>query len=94
MNPRLAFQGSCGFLGRSTVTVSIVSHAHGQMVMGLVNSLLDCPEVAQIIVIQNIPEFAEMPKLPGVRVIENSSPRGFAANQNAAFRACVTSYIS
>ncbi len=67
------------------VTASIVSHGHGSMVRGLVEDLLGCPEVARVVVTQNIPERTEYPEDGHVEIIRNAEPRGYGANQNAAF---------
>lgn len=68
-----------------TLSVSIVSHGHGQMVCHLVSSLLLFAEVGQIIVTLNIPE--DFPSFSSDRVIlkRNIQPKGFGANHNAAF---------
>lgn len=77
------------FRAESTViSVSIVSHAHGAMVIRLVSSLLTCPEVVQIIVTRNVPEVLALPADSRILVIDNSSPRGFGVNHNAAFQHC------
>jgi GT2 family glycosyltransferase len=68
-----------------TLSVSIVSHGHGQMAQHLVSSLLLFPEIEQIIVTLNIPE--DFPSFSSDRVIlkKNIQPKGFGANHNAAF---------
>lgn len=38
------------------ITVSIVSHGHGDMVDALIQQLATCPEVSQIILSPSIPE--------------------------------------
>ena len=70
------------------ITVSIVSHRHGAMVDRLVSQLRECPEVRQIILTFNIPESSRIKADDLVSLIENSSPKGFGANHNAAFAAC------
>jgi N-acetylglucosaminyl-diphospho-decaprenol L-rhamnosyltransferase len=67
------------------VTASIVSHRHGAMVRGLVEDLLRCPEVARVVVTQNVPETTEYPEDDRLTVIRNADPQGYGANQNAAF---------
>ena len=53
----------------------------------LVASLLvDCPEVAEILVTRNIPESLACNDDTRVLYLENPSPKGFGANHNAAFR--------
>lgn len=70
------------------VAVSIVSHGHGAMVNHLIAQLRNCPEVGQIIVTRNVPEATTFAADDLVAIIENSSPKGFGANHNAAFRQC------
>jgi N-acetylglucosaminyl-diphospho-decaprenol L-rhamnosyltransferase len=67
------------------VTASIVSHGHGIMVCSLVEDLLGCPEVACVVITQNIPEQATYPKDPRVETVRNAKPQGYGANQNTAF---------
>ncbi len=68
-----------------SIFVSIVSHDHGEMVSGLVRQLLDCSEVREIVVTCNIPESMNLPDDERVSLINNSTPKGFSANHNAAF---------
>jgi len=75
------------------IAISIVSHGHGAMVERLVASLLDCPEVGQIIVTRNIPESLALPEDSRVTSINNSQPVGFSANQNVAFTHCTLPYF-
>ena len=72
----------------SPVTVSLVSHGHGQMVWHLLAQLLKCPEVIEVIITLNIPEDVPLLNDGRVRVIRNVSPKGFGANHNAAFQLC------
>lgn len=75
------------------ITISIVSHGHGEMVSRLLRQLLTCPEVSQIIVTWNIPE--PIPSFKGgiIQYIENIVPKGFGANHNAAFMQCNQNYF-
>ena len=75
------------------VTISVVSHGHGQMVVQLLEQLLVFPEVAQILLTCNIPEVLDLPSDIRIVLINNISPRGFAANHNAAFALCENSYF-
>lgn len=70
------------------IAVSIVSHGHGVMVMHLIQSLLKCSEVAQIIVTRNIPESLLVPMSDKVLILDNPIPKGFGENHNAAFGYC------
>ena len=75
------------------VTISVVSHGHGQMVVQLLEQLLTFKEVAQILLTCNIPEVLDIPSDIRIVLINNISPRGFAANHNAAFALCENSYF-
>lgn len=70
------------------ITVSIVSHGHGEMVVRLIHQLLACPDVGQIILTVNIPEFSTPQPNDRLLIIHNSVPTGFGANHNAAFKFC------
>jgi len=67
------------------VTVSLVSHGHGEMVWRLVDQLVVCPEVTQIIVTLNIPETCPVLIGDKIHLVKNDTPKGFGANHNAAF---------
>lgn len=75
------------------IAISLVSHGHGSMVGTLVEHLLDCPEVSQIIVTLNIPESLSLPESPRVQRLQNTTPQGFGANHNAAFEYCRADYF-
>jgi len=80
----------------ASVTISIVSHAHGSMVEALMQDLADCPEVGRVILTVNVPEreFQLPPTLTERTVIlRNETPKGFGANHNAAFRHCDTPFF-
>jgi len=71
------------------VSLSIVSHGHGNLVSKLLDDLRECIGTrVELILTRNIPEplpasFADLP-FP-TRLIDNSWRRGFGANHNAAF---------
>jgi N-acetylglucosaminyl-diphospho-decaprenol L-rhamnosyltransferase len=67
------------------ISVSLVSHGHGAMVWRLVDQILACSEVTQIIVTLNIPEAVPKDLSSKVFLVKNQSPKGFGANHNAAF---------
>lgn len=50
------------------ISLSIVSHGHGDMVCGLVKALLQYPEIGQIIVTENISENICLPLSPKLLV--------------------------
>lgn len=75
------------------IGVSIVSHGHGKMVLPLIETLLACNEVKQILFTKNVPEIISSPIDPRVFLIENNIVKGFAANHNAAFSHCSQPYF-
>lgn len=75
--------------GKQTVSVSVISHGHGEMVVRLLDALVACPSVGQIILTLNIPETLSLERFGGgVTIRRNPAPRGFGANHNAAFASC------
>lgn len=70
------------------IAVSIVSHGHGAMIERLISQLRSCPLVTRIVLTRNIPENAGMLADGLVEVIENTAPKGYGANHNAAFARC------
>ena len=75
------------------VTASIVSHGHGPMVPLLVEDLLVCPEIIKIVVTQNSAETMELPLSDRVALRRNPRPKGYGANQNAAFATATTPFF-
>ena len=72
------------------VSVSIVSHGHGEMVNHLIADLAAIAGTRlEVIVTHNIPasrtDFGATVPFP-VILLENAQPKGFGANHNAAFR--------
>lgn len=70
------------------ITVSVVSHGHGEMVEKLIIQLINEPTVAQIILTLNISEFPEVIASKKLIVIRNNTPLGFSLNHNNAFKMC------
>lgn len=75
------------------ITASIVSHGHGPMVPLLVEDLLVCPEIIKIVVTQNSAETMELPLSDRVAMRRNPRPKGYGANQNAAFAMATTPFF-
>lgn len=75
------------------VTISIVSHGHGDMAERLAERLLMFPEISRIIMTFNVPETLHFNENAQVLRINNPAPKGFGANHNAAFRHCATNYF-
>ncbi|WP_334180941.1 glycosyltransferase [Pseudomonas nitroreducens] len=75
------------------IAVSVISHAHGEMVENLVRSLLRLDEVTQLFVTLNIPEKLALPSDDRLIMIRNDQPKGFGANHNAAFERCEQPYF-
>jgi GT2 family glycosyltransferase len=72
---------------RKKLTISIVSHGHRAHVANLLQQLakLDRSDF-EVILTLNLPEPVSLDTLPyPVRLIQNSVPKGFGANHNAAF---------
>jgi N-acetylglucosaminyl-diphospho-decaprenol L-rhamnosyltransferase len=72
------------------ISISIVSHGHGDLVGVLLNDLRQyCDSKDEILLTLNFPEELafDLDRFPfPLRVIRNVQPKGFAANHNAAFR--------
>jgi hypothetical protein len=75
------------------ISVSVVSHGHGDMVKNLLDDLRECSEVSRIIVTHNIPEPKIIHADARITVIDNPHPKGFGMNHNAAFAHCNTDYF-
>ena len=78
------------------VTVSIVSHNQGDMIAYLLSDLERFPEVEKVIITYNKPEqeITIPSKLqPIVKIVRNTSEKGFGANHNSAFEYCNTPYF-
>lgn len=87
VNGRLA--RLCAGKATDVVAVSVISHGHGEMVGRLLEELVACPSVGQIILTLNIPEAVGLERFRGrITVVRNSVPQGFGANHNAAFALC------
>lgn len=68
------------------VVVSVVSHGQNALVQPLVEQLLQCADVHRVILTCNVPDAPTFEPGPRLDVIENSTPKGFGANHNSAFR--------
>jgi N-acetylglucosaminyl-diphospho-decaprenol L-rhamnosyltransferase len=77
------------------ITVSVVTHGHGDQVLRLVDSLLAFPEVSCIAFTCNAPESISFEGIDSDRLLlmHNKTPQGFGSNHNAAFRHCKTPYF-
>ncbi len=86
---------------RSSVTVSIVSHEHGDEIPLLLGDLAEysSDDIKEVIVTLNVPEPAlaswiEARQWPfTVSIVRNVKPLGFGANHNQAFGWCKTPYF-
>jgi len=86
-------------MNQGRVTLSVVSHEQHALVDALIADLagLDAPQLARVILTQNLPEIPPVtsrPRSPQVEVIRNRVPLGFGMNHNAAFRKCDTEYFA
>lgn len=71
------------------VSLSIVSHGHGPLVGDLLRDIARLRTAVEVLLTKNVAE--PLPFDPAsfgfpLRVLENPAPRGYGANQNAAFR--------
>lgn len=83
----------------SASTLSVVSHGHGPLLANLLRDLTTQEGIAEhmVVVTLNIADEAfDASAYPGLRllVIRNATPRGFAANHNAAFRQSVGTWFA
>jgi GT2 family glycosyltransferase len=79
------------------ITISVVSHAHGELVLALLRDLASLARSdLQIILTVNVPEALqadiEAARLP-VTLVRNRSAQGFSKNHNAAFRIAQGEYF-
>jgi len=84
---------------RDLVTITIVSHGHGPLLVRLLNDLNclpSCEGVATIVTLNSPGELLDPSSFPNlrIRVIRNTLPKGFAANQNQAFEHCATPWFA
>ncbi len=78
------------------VTVSIVSHSHGALVLSLLADLAThCGRSVEVILTLNMPESLAIDSAYPfeVKLIRNEAPKGFGANHNAAFEYCRSSHF-
>jgi len=79
------------------ITISVVSHAHGELVAALLRDLASLArDDLQIILTVNVPEAlpADIDDGdPRLTLIRNPSPQGFSKNHNAAFRVARGDYF-
>lgn len=83
----------------SASTLSVVSHGHGLLLTHLLRDLAEQEGIGEhlVIVTLNLPdEVFDASAHPGLRllVIRNTTPKGFAANHNAAFRQSVGTWFA
>jgi N-acetylglucosaminyl-diphospho-decaprenol L-rhamnosyltransferase len=79
------------------LSVSVVSHGHGQMIGDLFDDLATRSGVSfEVLLTINVPEARsdDSPRPFPVRIIENASPKGFGANHNAASRVARGQYFA
>ena len=85
-----------------TVTVSIVSHGHSRLVKELIRQIaaMSYIQVKQLVITSNIPDTSATnlesefnTKDFQIVLIKNSTPLGFGANHNQAFKLCKTDYF-
>ncbi|CAG2158756.1 glycosyltransferase [Cupriavidus numazuensis] len=81
------------------ITVSVISHGQGELILPLLQQLSSIAKVLplRVIVTENMPGTggALVPLGEGLydQLIANPQPKGFGANHNAAFERCVTPFF-
>lgn len=85
---------------KPTVTVSVVSHGHGDLIRDLLDDLsqnLADPQRVNVVVTYNIPGDSPVESdryaFP-ITTLHNASPKGFGVNHNAAFEIAKTQYFA
>ena len=80
----------------SDITISIVSHGHGEMVAGLLDQISAyCKRVRRVVLTHNVPEEIDLDRnkyLFEFVELYNEIPLGFGSNHNKAFAQCNTDY--
>lgn len=81
-----------------SVTVSIVSHGHLEMVSPLLAQLetFSHAHIESVVLTLNIPEACPLPDFHTrfqLKIIKNKNPKGFGANHNQAFDQCKTPFF-
>jgi GT2 family glycosyltransferase len=73
----------------SLVSISIVSHRHGELLPGLFKDIERFCKDVEVLLTLNVPEDLPLAgkdfRFP-LRILRNAAPTGFGANHNAAFR--------
>lgn len=85
----------------SLITVSVVSHGHGEDILHLLADMAAFGEqrVAEVVVTINMPERTLFDRVAAhdwpfkVRLVQNPKPLGYGANHNQAFAQCQTPFF-
>lgn len=84
-------------LNKKFVTVSIVSHGHCEMLIGLLEDLSKkCSAIDHVVVTHNLPSSVQLDSniFPfKLTILENAVPKGFGANHNQAFSFCNSQFF-
>ena len=80
-----------------TITLSVVSHRQNGLVNQLIEDIqLHCTDTVTLVLTQNVPDSVSL-SLSGVssrhEIVVNAQPKGYGANQNAAFVHCRTPFF-
>ena len=75
------------------ITVSIVSHNHGNLIRKLILQLIKFHQVSKIIITLNIPEKIKFIRSKKIKLIINKKKKGFGSNHNQAFKFCKTKFF-
>lgn len=81
----------------TTLTISIISHNQAKLAINVLRNLANfCDKNIEIIFTSNVEEnlpFTSSDFSTPIKIIKNSSPKGFGANHNAAFQQCNTDFF-
>ena len=83
----------------ASITVSVVSHGHGSLLLRLLAQLNAQPSLlgVRVVITLNLSTEAFDPtpySLLDLQVLRNERPKGFGANHNAAFRLCESAWFA
>jgi N-acetylglucosaminyl-diphospho-decaprenol L-rhamnosyltransferase len=89
-SPKLVSPDQHVLLNPKIATLSVVSHGHGNMVKALFDDLSKQANIHQVLILLTLnlahEEFDTLQfPLLDIKIIRNSTPKGFGANHNAAF---------
>jgi GT2 family glycosyltransferase len=79
--------------GSNPVTISIVTHKHGERVSQLSKVLVNYLDISRIIITKNVPDQVRYLDDLKLQINNNPKPTGFAKNHNIGFTHAATQYF-